>query len=112
MISDSSSSSIEIDFSDDDIPLVPLVTEVEIEDEPIDDFEIVGVQSEEEVIPFDHERIIDETYQFEETVSDSGRLQIYKTKKNCPTRGEFSVIFEKKLFSRKLLECWKFQRNI
>ena len=73
MISDSSSSSIEIDFSDDDIPLVPVVTEVEIKDEPIDDFQIDGVQSEEEeVIHFDHERIIDETYQ-----QDSGKLQAY-----------------------------------
>ena len=73
MISDSSSSSSDINFSDDDIPLVPVVTEVEIKDEPIDDFQIDGVQSEEEeVIPFDHERIIDETYQ-----QDSGKLQAY-----------------------------------
>merc|ERR1739838_294375 len=73
LASDSSSSSDDINFSDDDIPLVPFVTEVEIKDEPVDDddFQIDGVESDEEIINFDHERIIDESTYHEEAISDS-----------------------------------------
>ena len=61
----------DINFSDNDIPIVAVVTEIDIKDEPVDDFEI-------EEINFDHERIMDETCK-QETISESDRLQV------CPT---------------------------
>ena len=65
---DSSFSPSGINFSNDDLPLEAVVTEIDIKDEPVDDFEI-------EEINFDHERIMDETCKHE-TISESDRLQV------------------------------------